>query len=332
MLLEKDTMRRPITNNHTNPAAPEQRAVLVRRGTWRLQALVLASLYWWPVKALARVLGPARAAGWLGGLARICGPYLPRHRIVLRNLQLAFPKQSADERQRLARLVWESIGHTAGELPQLPALAAKTDERIVLRGAEHLETAATAARGTVFISAHFANWEVMMLVVCRRIPDCLAVYRAANNPHIDRQLARLRRAYGVAHLAPKGSTMRPLLRALAAGRAVALLSDQKFNEGLALDFFGQAAMTAPGPAQLALKYAATIVPVSTRRLSPMRFEVEFHPPFVPQNTGDAAADTRRCMQRINAFIEAQIRAHPAQWLWLHRRWPARLYRDSEDGA
>ncbi len=306
------------TDSPARPAGVAPRSGLLRRCLWRLQALALIGLYWWPAKALS----PAHASRWLGWLAAVVGPLLPRHRVVQRNLQLAFPKKSASERRALARAVWENIGRTAGELPHLPSLFAHGDERIVLLGAEHLEAVKSSGRGAVFVSGHFANWEVMPLVICQRLTDCLTVYRAANNPHIEQRLVRFRHSYGVHHRVAKGrAAPRALMYALAAGRPVALLNDQKFNEGLAVRFFGQQAMTSPGPAHLALKYAVPVIPVSVCRRAPMRFVVEFHTPFVPANTGDRAQDIQRCTEWINAFLEQTIRANPAQWLWLHRRWP-----------
>ena len=292
-------------------------ACLLQRFIWRLQALAWVSLYWWPTKAL----GAERASSGLGRLAAHLGPCLPRHSVVLDNLGLAFPEKSEDERHTLARAAWENIGRTAGELPHLPLLSAYGDARIVLIGAEHLQAIKASDRGAVFVSGHLANWEIMPLVICRHFADCLTVYRAPNNPYINKYLARLRHDYGMRHMAAKGLATRALMRALAAGRSVALFNDQKFNEGLAINFFGQAAMTAPGPAHLALKYAVPIVPVATHRTGPMRFTVRIHAPYLPSTTGDLQRDIQTCTAGISAFIERQIRSHPAQWLWQHRRWP-----------
>ena len=111
------------------------------------------------------------------------------------------------------------------------------------------------------------------------------------------------------------------MTALKAGRAVALLNDQKFREGLAIPFFGHEAMTAPGPARLAIKYDVPIVPLSTVRTGPAQFEVTVHPPIIPQKTEDPAQDLHATVTKITAFIETHIRTHPGQWVWIHRRWP-----------
>jgi len=317
MPINNTEMSAPKPDVYSRPVGGDKCASFWRRFIWYVQMLAWEGIYWWPTKAL----GAERASNALGWLAARPGPGLPRHRIVMNNLRLAFPDKRADERYALARAAWENIGRTIGELPHLSSLSAG-DARIVLSGAEHLETIAASGQGAVFVSGHLANWEIMSLVICRRFADCLMVYRALNNPHIDKRLARLRRDYGMCQMAPKGGlATRALMRTLAAGKPVALFNDQKYNEGLAVAFFGQAAMTAPGPAHLALKYAVPIVPVATHRIGPMRFAVRIHAPYRPPATGDMAHDIRTCVAGISAFIEREICAHPAQWLWQHRRWP-----------
>ena len=181
-------------------------------------------------------------------------------------------------------------------------------------------------KGAVFISGHFANWEIMPATITQRLPDAVMTYRALNNPHIDRRISDLRAAYGTQINAPKGVGTRELMRALAKGQTIALMNDQKFNEGVAVPFFGHDAMTAPGPTRLAMKYGVPIVPVSTVRTGPARFRITFHDPFMPETTGDETADIQRSVQRITDFIEEQVRANPGQWFWQHRRWPKEAWK------
>jgi len=191
-------------------------------------------------------------------------PLFSQNKTVLRNLRLAFPDLSEEDRAKIAESAWESVGRTAGELPHLPSINPYKGDRVEVVGAEYLDTVESNEEGAVFISGHFANWEVMAAVICQRPVDCLVTYRALNNPHIDRRLNKVRHDYGIGVLTPKGLGTRELMRALSKGRTVALLNDQKFNQGLPIRFFGHDAMTAPGPSRLALKYGVPIVPVTTR--------------------------------------------------------------------
>ena len=302
---------------YIRPKDIDNRSTFKQRMVWRVETLAWDLIYWWPMNAL----GPDRASNFLGWLMKKLAPLLSQNKTVLRNLRLAFPDMSEAARKDIAAAAWESVGRTAGELPHLPKINPYQGDRVEVVGAEYLDEVENAEQGAVFISGHLANWEIMAAVICNRPVDCLVTYRALNNPHIDRRLNKVRHDYGIGVLTPKGLGTRELMRALSKGRSVALLNDQKFNQGLSIPFFGHEAMTAPGPSRLALKYGVPIVPVSTRRTGPARFRVEIHQPFMPQNTGDTEKDVAACVTHITKFIEAEVRANPTQWFWQHRRWP-----------
>jgi len=307
---------------YTRPKDIDNRSTFGQRLQWRLETVAWDVIYWWPMKAL----GPDRASNFLGWLIKKLGPLMSQHKTILRNLRLAFPQLPEAERVKLAKLAWESVGRTAGELPHLPKIDPYEGDRVEVVGAEYLDQVEQADLGAVFISGHFANWEIMAAVICNRPVDCLVTYRALNNPHIDRRLNKVRHDYGIGVLTPKGLGTREVMRALGKKRCVALLNDQKFNQGLPISFFGHEAMTAPGPSRLALKYGVPIVPVSTRRTGPARFRVEIHKPFLPTDTGDTPADVKACVEKITDFIETEIRANPTQWFWQHRRWPKEAWK------
>ena len=121
-----------------------------------------------------------------------------------------------------------------------------------------------------------------------------------------------------------------MIGVLKEGKALFMLVDQKTNEGLAAPFFGRAAMTTPAPAALALKLKAKIVIAANRRVGGARFRVTVHPgpDFTP--TGNEKHDIQALTEIITARIEAIVRDDPAQWLWIHRRWPTQ--KDRADGA
>ena len=309
---------------YVRPKDIDNRSTFGQRMLWRLESIAWDWIYWAPMK----LLGPDRASGALGKLTRWFGPRLSQHKTMLRNLRLAFPEKSEAEREAIALSCWENAGRTAGELPHLPAIHPYNGDRVEVIGAEYLDAVEHSDHGAVFISGHFANWEVMAAVICRRPVDCLITYRALNNPYIDRRLNKVRHDYGIGVLAPKGMGTRELMRALGNGRSVGLMNDQKFNQGISTPLFGHNAMTAPGPSRLALKYKVPLIFVSTRRTGPARFAVEIHPPHFPIQTGDTDADVAESVRWINEKIEAEILANPTQWFWQHRRWPKNAWRDA----
>lgn len=302
----------------------ENRSSFGQRLMWRIESIAWDVIYWWPIKAL----GPDRASNFVGWLMKTIAPLFSQNKTVKRNLQLAFPEVSQEERDRIAKASWESVGRTAGELPHLPKIHPYEGDRVEVEGGEHLDAIESSDRGAIIATGHFANWEIMAAVICQRPVDCLITYRSLNNPHIDRKLNKVRHDYGIGVLTPKGLGTRELMRALSEGRSAALMNDQKFNQGLAIRFFGHEAMTAPGPSRLALKYNVPIVMISTRRTGPARFKVTVHEPFYPEQTGDNETDVRTCVERITSFIEDEVRDNPEQWFWQHRRWPKDAWRNA----
>lgn len=313
---------KPSTDTYIRPKDIDNRSTRWQRVLWRLETLAWDLVYWGPMKALS----PDRASDFVGWLFKKIGPRMSQHKTVLRNLKLAFPDMPEPERERIAMASWESVGRTAGELPHLPSLDPYNGDRVKIVGGEHLDAAMAANKGLVLVSGHFANFEVMAAAICNRPVDCLVTYRALNNPHIDRRLSKVRQDYGIGTLAPKGLGTRMLMRALREKRAIALMNDQKFNEGLPMEFFGHDAMTAPGPSRLAMKYGSPIVFVTTRRTAPARFTVTFHTPFYPPSTGNIEDDLTTCVETITGMVEAEVRANPEQWFWQHRRWPKEAWK------
>jgi KDO2-lipid IV(A) lauroyltransferase len=267
---------------------------------------------------------PLDAASGLGGLlARSIGPRLGISRRALNNLRRAMPELSEAEAWRIIRGMWDNLGRVVAEYPHLGKYRVYDgdDRRIEIRGAEHIHAQRAAGKPTIFFSGHFGNWEVPTLALTQAGLDVVEVYRAANNPIVDRLINHARSIVG-SELAPKGSIgARRMLAAMKERRHIAMLVDQKTNDGIAVPFFGRNAMTAPSLARLVLRYRCDVVPVRVDRLKGARFRITVAPPLVFTLTGDDEADTLAIMSKVNAVVEGWIRERPDHWFWLHRRWP-----------
>jgi KDO2-lipid IV(A) lauroyltransferase len=108
---------------------------------------------------------------------------------------------------------------------------------------------------------------------------------------------------------------------LRGGGSLAMLVDQKLNDGIEARFFGLPAMTAPAAASLALHFRCPLVPARAERIGPARLRLVVEPPLTLPESGDRQADILALTQQINDRLEVWIRADPGSWLWLHRRWP-----------
>ena len=257
--------------------------------------------------------------GWLG---RTLGPRLPVSRRARRNLARAFPEKSADEIATIVRGMWDNLGRVCAEYPHHGEIDVYADDgRVEVVGAETIELLRDDGVGGIFFAAHLANWEITPLAASQNGLALTHIYRAANNPYFEPLLRKLRAPLGGVHH-PKGAAgAKKLIEALRRGEHLAIVADQKHNDGIAVPFFGRDAMTAPALAQLALKFDCPLVPTRVERLGGARFRLTIYPPMALPASGDREADVAETMRRVNALFEDWIRERPEQWLWLHRRWP-----------
>ena len=239
------------------------------------------------------------------------------------NLRAAFPAMADAEIEFTLREMWDNLGRTVAEYAHLGKFSVKGSRpRLELAGMEHANAALAGCKPFLFISGHFANWEVMPVAAAQYGVTGGQVYRPLNNPFVDRWMVRQRIKYGSREQIAKGASgTRRIFTLLRACKTIFLLVDQKTNEGIAVPFFGRDAMTTPAPAALALKLGAILVPVSNERLRGARFRLTVHPPIEFDATGDHDRDVLSLTTKINETFERLVRHRPSQWLWIHRRWP-----------
>ncbi|MEQ9350799.1 MAG: lauroyl acyltransferase, partial [Alphaproteobacteria bacterium] len=233
----------------------------------------------------------------------------------------AFADRDAAWINRTLRAMWDNLGRAVGENTQLNRRRVLDEpDRLQIVGGEHLECLRESGQHCIFITAHLANWELAPLVIAAHGIPLTIIYRHASNPMVDAIVRGLRR-HPLNSFAPKGGEgARAAMRSLAAGRSLGMLTDQKMNDGMAVPFFGRDAMTASAMAQLALRYDCPIVPVQVERQGGVQARVTIHPPRRFVATGDRRADMKAVLVWMNTLFEDWIRARPADWLWVHKRW------------
>jgi KDO2-lipid IV(A) lauroyltransferase len=241
-------------------------------------------------------------------------------RRALRNLKYAMPENSDAENRRIISAMWDNLGRALAEYPHLAEICSPDSGRVEVVNGAVLAGLRTDGRPGIVFGGHFGNWEVGPAMIHQLVgPSLLSIYRAANNPLIDRLMRRMR---GSQQAVPKGAEGgREVLRHLRRDGHLGILVDQKLNDGIAVPFFGHDAMTAPAIARLGLRFECPLVPARLERLDGARFRLTILPPIEVEGTGDAPQDVLAAMTRINALIETWVRAKPEQWLWVHRRWP-----------
>jgi KDO2-lipid IV(A) lauroyltransferase len=281
---------------------------------WLAEASLVYAIY-----GLFRVL-PTGAASALGSwIARLLGPFTRGQAIALKNLSLAMPELDQAGRTAILHEMWNNLGRTMAEYAHLGRFGGPP--RVEVIGAEHVQAVIASNRPAIFFAGHLANWEVPAMTVKANGIELPLVYRAPNNPYVDRLIRHARLPVTRTLIAKGGTGSKALIRLIKEGRSIGMLVDQKMNDGIAVPFFGRPAMTADAMVRLAQRYGLPLHPVQVERMRGACFRVTIHPRLDLGSTGDGTKDTLAAMTKINALLESWIRFHPAQWLWVHRRWP-----------
>jgi KDO2-lipid IV(A) lauroyltransferase len=282
-------------------------------GYWALRAMLAA--------ARAVPLAALRATGAALGAAALALGRRDRTNARL-HLRLAYPDADEAWRECVLRSAARHFGLLLGEVAWLwsappRAILARTR----FEGLEHLRGPLSPERGAVLVTAHCGNWEWMMLALCAAGVPMSVAAREVYDPRLDEIARRLRGRFGGETELRGEQAGRRLAGALRRGRVVGLLIDQDIDTpGVFAQFFGRPAWTPVGAAALALRLRAPVVSGFATRMPDGSMRLAFAPPVATADlaAGDEAA--ARLTAAMTARIEAQVRSHPEQWVWMHRRW------------
>ena len=145
---------------------------------------------------------------------------------------------------------------------------------------------------------------------------------------MDARIIAGRARYGVTLFAPKGADgARAMLTSLAAGRSVAILNDQKYDGGSEGVFFGRPVRTNPAASRLARKFGAIIQPMSVQRTRGASFRVIVHEPIRFRTPTTAPPTSTAASTPSTPSSRRGCGSDRSEWWWMHRRWPAEVYRE-----
>jgi KDO2-lipid IV(A) lauroyltransferase len=278
----------------------------------------------WVVRKFARII-PRNSFLALGRyFGRLAYQLDARHRrIAVENFRAAFPDSDGQRADETIRKCYEFFSaYLFDMLTCFPGLdMSKRARDFDIEGIEYLESAYQRGKGIILYGGHFGVWELMALVHGAKGWPLELVVRPLDNPYLESLLQQLRRSTGNV-IIDKNMGFRPMLKALRAGKGIAVLMDQNVStqDRVFVEFFGRPASTTPSVALLKLKTEATLMCVSSYPLPGNRYRLVYGPPLELPLTGNRPEDVRRITQACNHQIENAIRLHPECWLWMHRRW------------
>lgn len=203
---------------------------------------------------------------------------------------------------------------------RVPSMLAATE----VVGLENILNARDAGTGMIFALPHMGNWEAAAPVAVSEGVPVVAVAEVLPNPRITNWFTRMRAEFGIEIVLATGrvEVMRRLEEAISAAKAVALLSDRDLKgRGVEVEFFGERTTLPPGPATLALRTGAPLLPVGCY-FKDGGYRVEIRPPL-PIPEGDTKTERVSALtQELAVELEDLIRQAPQQWHLVVPNWPS----------
>src|ERR1019366_8290428 len=297
---------------------------------------MLEKIEYWLVLAVVRFLGsmPRGSARFFAeGLAWAVYQLFGRlRRVGERNLRLAFPQLSAEQRKALLRGTYRHLGWQLVEFCRMNGYTAQnTQDWIRTEGLEHYLSAQARGKGVLVLTGHLGAWELSSFYHSLMGCPMGMVIRRLDNRLLDQFVNGIRCLHGnrVLH---KDDFARGLLTAMRAGQTVGILMDTNMTppQGVFVRFFGVEACTASGLARVALKTGAAVLPgFMVWEKSEKKYVLHFGEEIAFKRSEDSDADILAATEACTQAIESWVRRYPEQWLWIHRRWKTRPAGDAK---
>jgi len=276
-----------------------------------LQDRVLRTLIWGLLRLPYRLRVPL--CGWV--TSRVIAPLAGYRQRIRANLALVLPDLPEAEVRRIARAVPDNVGRTVIEMYSGGEFVARAvGQPLIGPGVQALEAAHRARRPVILVTGHFGNYDAgRAALIARGYPVGVLYLPMANRHFNDHYVAAISRI-GTPLFARGRQGLAEMVRHLRAGGMLGMMVDQHMIHGEELTFFGREARTALSAAELALRYDALLVPTyAVRKADGLSFDIIIETP-IPAGPPDAMT------QALNDSLEAMVRRHLDQWLWIHRRW------------
>jgi phosphatidylinositol dimannoside acyltransferase len=308
---------------HRRPSSGGAAARLVERarerttvGAYRLSSRALAAISLGVSLPVARALFLAAYVAW------------PEKRRYIKANAAHILGASVDDPEvgRLARRIYATYARYVVELMRLPSRPADEAAGLVVadgvRGVDSFSALYDGlrreGRGMIAVTAHIGNIEALAAAFAHRGWPAYALADDSAYPELFELLAEQRLRWGVRIIAWRN--LREMYRVLRDGAILGLVVDWGYRaDGIPVQLFGRWTTLPGGPAMLAARTHAAIVPVHTRRRPDGRFEALHSPPIEVANASDA--EIARATQAIAAALEEMVAAAPEQWYTFKPMWP-----------
>ena len=243
-------------------------------------------------------------------------PFFKSKKVIEKNLSIFNEKISESEKKRISLNMWKNYGMTFIEYVFLDFFR-KNNSHIQIVGEKNLDNIINKNKPAIFVSGHFANFELMSMEITKKNIELATIYRPLNNFFLNPFMEYIRKKYVCENQIKKGlKGVRESIEYLKKDISIALMIDQRVSEGEKIPFFGKLAFTTTLPAQLAIKFNVPIIPVFIERIDQDKFRIEFFKEIYASNIDNKINLTKK----LNKVLENMILKNPNHWIWTHNRW------------
>ena len=265
---------------------------------------------------IAKVLGIKLSRKIFSKLFLIIGPIFRSTKILEKNLKIFLSVVPHEDKKEIIQNMWKNYGMTFVEYIFLNQLY-KSSSHITFKGEKILNNVLKNKKPVIFISGHFANFELMSMELTKKKIKLATIYRPLNNFFLNPFMEFLRKKYICSNQIKKGiNGVRDAIEYIKKEFSVALMIDQRVSEGEKISLFGKTALTTTLPAQLSIKYDLDIIPIYIERIRENHFLIEFLEPISNKHFKNKID----LSDKLNKVLENMIIKNPKQWIWTHNRW------------
>ncbi|MBI3602059.1 MAG: lysophospholipid acyltransferase family protein [Candidatus Omnitrophica bacterium] len=248
-------------------------------------------------------------------------------KFAMETLTIALGKEkSRPELEAICKQCFYNLGKAAIELTYFTSHPAMITQKVRFQGRsqEYLDAALKEGKGVIAVTAHFGNFPLMLLYMARIGYPTNAIIRPSRDEKLEKDFLAMRSALGLktVHSYPRTECVNQSLRVLRANELLFIPLDQNNGSkaGVTVEFFGQPAGTAAGPAIFAMRTSSPILPVFTVRTGDDTHAIIIEPHFYLESKSCDDETVQYNIQKITSIIERYIRQYPPEWGWMHRRW------------
>ena len=247
---------------------------------------------------------------------KVLGPVIRSNKVAFKNIEIFSKNISEIRKKEIVNNMWKNYGMTFVEYMFLKKLR-NSNSHIEVLGTDFLKNAIGEKKPVIFVSGHFANFELMSMELTKRNINLATIYRPLNNFFLNPLMEYLRKKYICKNQIKKGiKGVKDVIKFVKSGHNIALMIDQRVSEGEKIKLFNKEAFTTTLPAQLILKYNLEVIPIFIERNQSNKFIMEIFKPLDFSKVKDKFLITNE----LNKVLENMIAKNPNQWIWTHNRW------------